>query len=292
MTKTIRAIIAISLALTFTYVVSKANEGYVYEWNGYSIYLLAGVIAFIINWIVFIPSFIAQSEKYFDLTGSFTYLSVLASTFVLGDVTQNPRAILVAGLVGIWTIRLGSFLFIRISKEGGRDGRFDNIKPNFFRFLTAWSIQGLWVFLTLCAGLAVLTSTKTVAIDIYAILGLIIWLVGFGIEVTADRQKSIFKANPDNKGKFISQGLWAYSRHPNYFGEIVLWTGIFVIAVPVLQGWQWITIISPIFVYTLLNYISGINLLEKRADDRWGGQQDYENYKERTSVLVPLPPKS
>lgn len=289
--KIIRAFVAIFIALTITFLVSKANEAYVLQWNGYSIYFLAGVIAFVINWMVFIPSFIAQTEKYYDLTGSFTYLSVLVSTFILGNISDNPRAILVAALVGIWTIRLGSFLYSRISKDGGRDGRFDDIKPDFFRFLTAWSIQALWVFLTLCAGLAVLTSTKTVPLDIYAITGLVVWLVGFGIEVTADQQKSKFKANPNNKGKFISTGLWAYSRHPNYFGEIVLWTGIFIIAIPVLQGWQWVTIISPIFVYLLLNYVSGINLLEKIADDRWGGQAEYETYKANTSVLVLRPQK-
>ena len=289
--KSIKSIVSILIALTIAFFVAKANEAYTIHWNGYSIYLLAAVLAFVINWIVFIPSFILQTEKYYDLTGSLTYLSVLVSTFILGNIADNPRAILVAVLVGIWTIRLGSFLFSRISNDGGRDRRFDDIKPNFFRFLTAWSIQALWVFLTLCAGLTVLTSTKTVGIDIYAIIGIAVWLIGFGIEVTADRQKSKFKANPINKGRFISTGLWAYSRHPNYFGEIILWTGIFIIAVPVLEGWQWVTIISPIFVYLLLNYVSGINLLEKIADDRWGGQADYEAYKARTSVLSLLPQK-
>ena len=289
--KSIRSILAIFLALTIAFFVAKANEAYAIQWNGYSVYLMVGVLAFVINWIVFIPSYISQTEKYYDLTGSLTYLSVLASTFIFGNIIDNPRAILVAVLVGIWTIRLGSFLFARISNDGGRDHRFDDIKPNFFRFLTAWSIQALWVFLTLCAGLAVLTSTKTVEIDIYAILGLLVWLIGFGIEVTADSQKNKFKTDLTNKGRFISTGLWAYSRHPNYFGEIILWTGIFIIAVPVLEGWQWITIISPIFVYLLLNYVSGINLLEKIADDRWGGNADYEAYKARTSVLVLRPRK-
>ena len=122
-------------------------------------------------------------------------------------------------------------------------------------------------------------------------IGFLIWMVGFGIEVIADNQKSQFKKDPENKGKFISTGLWAYSRHPNYFGEITLWTGIFIICIPALQGWQWATIISPIFVYLLLTKMSGVNMLEEIADKRWGGQADYEAYKARTSVLVLRPKK-
>ena len=109
------------------------------------------------------------------------------------------------------------------------------------------------------------------------------------IEIIADRQKSKFKDDPNNEGKFINVGLWAWSRHPNYFGEIVLWTGMAIVAVPVLQGWQWATLISPVFVAFLLIRVSGIPLLEKKADERWGGQEDYEEYKRRTPVLVPRP---
>ena len=287
----LRSIITIAIALLVAFLMAKANETFSQQWNGYSIYLIAGMVAFLINWIAFIPAFKFQTEKYYDLTGSITYLSVLAITFILGDIFNNPRALLIASLTSIWTIRLGSFLFTRISRDGGHDGRFDEIKPVFLRFLSAWTLQALWVFITLCAGLAVLTSTKVVELDVYALIGLVLWLLGFGIEVMADRQKTIFKKNPENKGRFISSGLWAYSRHPNYFGEILLWIGVFIIAIPVLQGWQWFTILSPIFVYLLLNYISGVNLLEKIADKRWGGEPDYEKYKAQTSVLIPLPKK-
>jgi steroid 5-alpha reductase family enzyme len=106
----------------------------------------------------------------------------------------------------------------------------------------------------------------------------------------ADRQKSAFKAQPENKDKFITSGLWSWSRHPNYFGEIVLWFGVTIIALPVLQGWQWVTLISPIFIVILLTKISGVNLLEARADEKWGGQKDYETYKAKTPVLIPKPP--
>jgi len=288
---TLRSIIMIGTSLILAYVISKANEAASKEWQNYSIYFISALIAFGINWLAFIPAYLAQTEKFYDLTGSLTYLTVIITAAFLSDIGDNFRAILIVALVSIWTLRLGTFLYRRILKDGGRDGRFDQIKPNFLRFLTAWTLQALWVFLTLSAGLAVLTSTVNLSLGIYAYVGVAIWIIGFSIEVIADRQKTEFKAIKENKGKFISTGLWAYSRHPNYFGEIVLWIGIFIIAIPVLEGWQWATIISPIFVYCLLNYVSGVNLLEKIADERWGGQEDYETYKAQTSVLIPRTPK-
>ena len=199
------------------------------------------------------------------------------------------RATLVAGMVMFWSLRLASFLFIRISKSG-KDGRFDDIKNRPPRFLLAWTLQGLWVLLTAAAAFAVITGGVREPLGIVGYVGIAVWVAGILIEIVADRQKSTFKDDPANDGKFINTGLWAWSRHPNYFGEIVLWTGIAIIAVPVLQGWQWATLISPVFVAFLLIKVSGIPMLEERADDRWGGQDDYEAYKRRTPVLVPKPP--
>jgi steroid 5-alpha reductase family enzyme len=154
----------------------------------------------------------------------------------------------------------------------------------------AWTIQGLWVLLTAAAALAVITGGVREPLGAIGIAGIAVWSIGILIEIVSDRQKSNFRSNPDNKGKFINTGLWAWSRHPNYFGEIVLWTGMAIIAVPVLHGWQWATLISPVFVTFLLTKVSGIPLLEEKADQRWGGQDDYEEYKRRTPVLVPKPP--
>ncbi len=189
----------------------------------------------------------------------------------------------------IWAGRLGTYLFRRI-RRAGKDERFDRIKPSFVRFLNAWTLQGLWVSLTLAAALAAITTTTREAIGVVTVIGALVWVAGFGIEATADRQKSRFRADPANKGRFISGGLWAWSRHPNYFGEIVLWIGVALVAVPVLRGWQWVTLISPVFVAFLLTRVSGVPLLEKRADEKWGGQEDYEAYKASTPVLVPRPP--
>jgi steroid 5-alpha reductase family enzyme len=147
------------------------------------------------------------------------------------------------------------------------------------------------VSFTLAAALAAITSTKRVELGGLALIGFFFWIFGFAIEIIAYRQKSAFNTKSQNKGKFISSGLWAWSRHPNYFGEIVLWIGIAIIALPALQGWQWVTLISPVFVTLLLTRISGINLLEARADEKWGGQSDYEAYKANTPILIPSPPK-
>jgi len=249
------------------------------------VFALCVGLAFLIQWLVFIPAYRQQTEKFFDLTGSITYISVITIAALL-STGMDARSILLWALVVIWAVRLGTFLFRRIRKAG-KDDRFDEIKPSFIRFLNVWTIQGLWVTLTMAAALVAITSANRKGLDIFAVIGFLVWVLGFAIEVAADAQKSRFNANPENKGKFIHSGLWARSRHPNYFGEIVLWVGVAVIALPVLQGWQWIALISPIFVTLLLTRVSGIPLLEKKADQKWGGQADYEAYKKSTPVLIP-----
>jgi len=260
-----------------------AQTGQTY--NGLPIFALVVGFAFLINWLAFIPANIFQTEKFFDLTGSLTYI---LSTLIAIKLSENldNRSMLLAALVIIWAVRLGSFLFNRILQDG-KDDRFDKIKPNFLRFLNVWTLQALWVSLTAAAAIIAITSTARKELGIFAIVGFVIWLIGFLFEVIADYQKRQFRKDPANKGKFIQSGLWSKSRHPNYFGEITLWLGVFIIAIPVLQGWQWVAIFSPIFVFLLLTRISGVPGLEAKANKKWGGQADYENYKANTPVLVP-----
>ncbi len=246
--------------------------------------------ALLIQWIAFVPAFMARTERFYDLTGSLTYLGVTGIAVGLGP-ELDARSGLLAVLVGAWAARLGTFLFRRIHADG-KDRRFDAVKQSFGRFLLAWTLQGLWICFTAGAALAAITATRSVPIQTLGWIGLLVWIAGFGIEVVSDRQKSQFRENPENKGRFISTGLWAWSRHPNYFGEIVLWTGVALIAAPALQGWQYATLISPLFVTILLTMGSGIPLLEDRADEVWGGQPDYEAYKASTPILVPRPPRS
>jgi len=254
----------------------------------FPLYALGIIMAFVIQWIVFIPSFINKTEHFYDLTGSIAYITITVVALLLSP-ELDARALMIGVMVIIWAARLGTFLFRRVRKAGA-DQRFDAIKVSFPRFLMAWTLQGLWVSFSLAAALAAITSTIRVPFEFFAGAGLLVWLFGFSFEVIADTQKSRFKADPENEGKFINTGLWSWSRHPNYFGEIVLWIGVAIASIPVLRGWQWAAMISPVFITLLLTRISGIPLLEKRADEKWGGQEDYEAYKSRTSVLIPLPP--
>lgn len=252
---------------------------------GVPLFALLVALIYLIQWLTFIPAYLFQSEKFFDLTGSITYISIITIAVLFSKIVDG-RSILLSVLVIIWAVRLGAFLFDRVNKAG-KDDRFDELKTSFFRFLNVWTIQGLWVTFTMSAALVAITSTNRKEFDLFAIVGFLLWAFGFTVEVLADYQKSCFNANPDNKGKFIHTGLWSRSRHPNYFGEIIIWFGIAIIALPVLRGLQWVAMTSPVFVTLLLTRVSGIPLLEKKADKKWGGQKDYEAYKKRTPLLIP-----
>jgi steroid 5-alpha reductase family enzyme len=257
--------------------------------GGIPVFAVCLAVAFAVQWAAFIPAYLLQTERFYDITGSLTYIGVTLLAVVLSPAS-DARSVLLLVLVVIWAVRLGSYLSMRI-RRSGKDERFDAIKSSLPRFLSAWTLQGLWVSLTLSAALAAITTSAREDLGVVSYIGLAVWVVGFAIEAVADLQKSRFRADPANRGRFINTGVWAWSRHPNYFGEIVIWVGVFVIAAPVLHGWQWVGILSPVFVTLLLTRVSGIPLLEKRADRQWGGQAEYESYKARTSVLVPRPPR-
>jgi len=285
----VRQYIAILIAVLLGLGVALAGSQGGYQVGKIPIYALAIGLAFLIQWIVFIHAYINKTEMYFDLTGSITYITVMIVAVVLSP-EKDLRSWLMLGLVSIWAFRLGTYLFQRIKKEG-EDRRFREIKQSFPRFLQTWTLQGLWVTFSLAAALVVVTSQKRVPFDVFLVIGFLVWIFGFAMEAIADRQKSLFRQDPEKQGKFIRTGLWSWSRHPNYFGEIVLWIGVMIVALPVLVGWQWVALISPVFITILLTRISGVPMLEKRADEKWGGQEDYEAYKANTSVLIPLPPK-
>jgi steroid 5-alpha reductase family enzyme len=262
------------------------GQGGAVRW-GAPVMAICVAFAFAVQWVAFVPSYLRRTEHYYDLTGSATYLAVVWLA-VWASGTSDPRALLMAGAVSIWALRLGSFLFRRV-RRSGKDGRFDAIKTNGPRFAVAWTLQGLWVSLTLCATLAAITTRDPAPFGVLDVLGLGVWAAGFGIEVRADREKTAFRAR--HPGRFVDTGLWAWSRHPNYFGEIVLWSGLAVMAASTLSGSQWVTMVSPLFVYLLLTRVSGVPLLEARADERWGGDARYRDYKARTSVLLLRPPR-
>ena len=244
-------------------------------------------LAFAVQWVAFVPAFVRQTERFYDLVGSLTYMAVTALA-IAGSRPTDARSALLGILVFVWALRLGSFLFRRI-QAAGSDPRFDEIKPSAPRFLVAWTLQGLWVFLTLSAALAAITTLTSAELGLADAVGHVVWVGGFAIEVVSARQTSRLSA--ERPGHIMTTGRWGWSRHPNYFGEIVLWTGIAIIASSTLRGWQWVTMISPLFVIVLLTRVSGIPMLERRADERWGGDERYRRYKSSTPVLIPRPPR-
>lgn len=288
--KSQQAVVGIVVATGVGALIALAGSDGSSKVGSWPVFALCGGLAYIINWVAFVPANAAKTEHYFDLTGSITYLSVVAVAVALSD-DLDARALIVAGMVVIWAARLGTFLFRRVRRDG-RDGRFDEIKVNPLRFFSVWTIQGLWVLLTVACALAIITGAERESLGLFAWIGVAVWVIGFATELIADNQKSAFKRDAANQGRFITSGLWAWSRHPNYFGEIVLWLGVAIVAIPVLSGWRWVTLISPVFVTLLLTRVSGIPMLEERAAERWGDDAEYQRYTRTTSVLIPRPPGS
>lgn len=279
MNKLINILISIAAFLFAAYIASA---------TGIDLVVKVVFLAFAIQWVAFIPAYVFQTEKFYDLTGSLTYLSViwvsLASTSEV-FTKLNGANIAIVLLITMWALRLGTFLFLRIHKDD-EDKRFRSIKPSATQFFMTWTLQGLWVSLCSMCALTALSSETGVIVNAFFYIGLGLFVFGFSTEVIADKQKSKFRSIPENRDKFITTGLWAKSRHPNFFGEIVLWTGIAVMSFSSLEGLQYLTLISPIFTYLLLVYVSGVRMLEARADKKWGGDEEYIKYKSETPVLM------
>ena len=210
----------------------------------------------------FYSCLVCSTEHFFDLTGSLTYIVLVLAACYLSEAF-DIRSMVIVGLVLIWALRLDHFSFSAFKRRGGPSfSQHQSIVSNILHDLDA---SGAWVFVTVSAGLGAITSSNKVAPELAFITGIAMWIAGFVIEVIADRQKTAFRADPANAEAFITSGLWAWSRHPNYFGEILLWAGIAVIAVPTLQGNQIFLLLSLIWVVVLLTAISGVRCLKAAA---------------------------
>ena len=248
----------------------------------------AVLLAYVIHWIAYIPAYIFQTEKFYDLTGSVTYLSVVWFVFLstYKSISLNFGNLILVLLISIWTIRLGLFLFMRIHKAG-EDKRFRSIKTSASQFFMTFTLSGLWVTLCSMCALVAISSPEGLVMNALTYIGIILFIIGFGIEIIADNQKTAFRSIEANKDSFITSGLWSKSRHPNYFGEVLLWFAIAVISFSSLEGLQLITLISPVFTYILLVYVSGVRMLEDMNDKKWADNEQYKSYKKNTPMLFP-----
>ena len=246
------------------------------------------VLIFVIQWIAYIPAFIFKTEKFYDLTGSLTYIAAISFALYSTNTSQSLDlgSLIIGAAIIVWAVRLGSFLFMRVHKDK-KDGRFDTIKTSFSQFFMTWTLQGMWVFICSSAALVAIANPTGVPINIVFIIGLALFILGFVVEIIADNQKSAFRSIPENKDVFINEGLWARSRHPNYFGEITLWTGITLMGISTFEGMNYLALFSPIFSYLLLNYVSGVRMLEYRGHKKWGHLDAYQDYKKSTPKLIP-----
>ena len=252
--------------------------------GGVSIATVCVILIFLLQWVAFVPACLLKTERFYDLMGSLTFISMCLLSLLL-VYRFDPRSLLLTTFLILWASRLGWFLFSRIKISVG-DSRFDTIKDKPSRFFLVWTMQGVWVTVCIAPVLATITSHSEVGLSFMDALGIFLASLGFFIELLADHQKRVHRYRYGTE-RFICSGLWRFSRHPNYFGEILFWFGIVVIAFPAMRGFSYVSAIVPIFVYLLLTRVSGTTLLEKAADKKWGDDPLYRDYVTETPLLWP-----
>lgn len=248
--------------------------------------LLGFLFALGINIFMFVPAYINKTDKLTDISYSVSFAAVAIFAFLLSE--RSALHVVLLGCVLLWALRLGSYLFIRINWMK-RDKRFDGMREDFWRFLKFWLLQGASVFVVLLAALLAFGG-ESADMSALAYAGVGVFLTGLLLEATADAQKFAFMKKPKNKGKWIESGVWSVSRHPNYLGEIMVWSGVWLIAIGALPelSSKLVALISPLYITLLLLFVSGVPLLEKAAEERWGKDSAYQAYKRRTPVLIPM----
>ena len=251
MKKEVRSALTSIVFLFFIYLLSFLGSNVVSTIQSINSFTFLLLLSVIIQVIFFIPSFILKTEKLYDLIGSTTYVIVALIAYLSVDNKTSTDTILFLFII-IWGTRLGTYLFKRIQRDS-EDVRFEKAKRNFFWFLQYWMGQALWVSITSCAAVIAILKPESDTLNIYGFIGIMIWILGFTLEVIADLQKNNFKKSQNTTQNFISSGLWSKSRHPNYFGEITLWFGMYIISLSSFSGLEYLTIISPIFVLSLIH---------------------------------------
>jgi steroid 5-alpha reductase family enzyme len=250
--------------------------------------LLSFVISLAVNAVFFAVAAIRRTDVVTDLSYSLSFALLAIALPSLG--AREPVQLVAALLVLIWAVRLGGYLLTRILRIKV-DHRFDEMRDKPLRFARFWLLQAISVAVIMLPVSYLLGRDSAPDVGVWAVVGVAVWLVGLVIETVADAQKSSFKGKAENRERFITSGLWRYSRHPNYFGEMLVWWGLFLYSVPFLDGAAFAVVIGPVFITLLLLFVSGIPLLERSADAKYRDDPVYREYKRRTSILVPLPPR-
>jgi steroid 5-alpha reductase family enzyme len=250
--------------------------------------LISFALAFAVNAAFFAIAATRKTDVVTDLAYSLSFAALALALPFTG--AREPVQLLASALVLVWAARLGAYLFRRI-KHMGVDHRFDEMRDEPLRFARFWLLQAIAVAVIMLPVTYLLGRGEAPSFGVWAAAGVVVWLVGLVLESVADAQKWAFKKADENRDRFITHGLWRYSRHPNYFGELLVWWGLFLYAVPFLEGWAYLVVAGPVFITLLLLFVSGIPPLEKRHDEKYGDDPAYREYKRRTSLLVPLPPR-
>jgi steroid 5-alpha reductase family enzyme len=251
--------------------------------------LFSFILIFGIQVILFAFAMTLHTDKLTDISYGMTFV-ILVLFFLF---TRKPLTFLqvaAAIIIILWGLRLAAYLFIRIMRIG-RDTRFDSRRDSFKKFGFFWLLQAISIWTILLPVTFFFNSDGAGRSTTFSLAGIVVWAIGFIIEAVADQQKFKFKSDEKNKGSWVNNGLWKYSRHPNYFGEILCWWGIFLLTAPYLRGIAWIGILGPVYITVLLMFVSGIPLLEKQADEKYKDNKEYQEYKHITSLLIPLRPK-
>jgi len=248
-------------------------------------FLVALGISLFVNALFFGVAAWRKADTVTDLSYSLSFVCTVVALVVLAGAF-DPLRLAAAGMVVLWALRLASYLFGRILRMKV-DHRFDGIRENFLAFGRFWLLQAVSVAVIMLPAIAILIAAPPALSFLHA-LGVALWLVGLLVEILADAQKSAWKERGE-KG-LIMTGLWSWSRHPNYFGESLLWWGLWIFALPSLAAWWHLAVLGPLYITLLLLRVTGIPLLEKSAEARYGNDLAYRDYKARTSIFFPLPP--
>ncbi|GKT08709.1 DUF1295 domain-containing protein [Desulforhabdus sp. TSK] len=245
------------------------------------------VLAYMTVW--FILALIKGRNDIVDVAWGPGFILAALFSFLYGGMF-TLRGVLVCRLVLVWGLRLALHIHER-NRGKGEDHRYRQWREEWGdtflwrSFLQIFMLQGV-LLVFVAVPVIFINASASHPFTAWDFLGLAVWMLGFSFEAVGDWQLLTFMRDPANRGKLLTEGLWRYTRHPNYFGEVTLWWGIWLMALSLPYGW--LTIIGPLTITCLILKVSGIPMLERHYE----GRTDFEEYKKRTSPFFPLPPRT